>query len=82
MRGAGDKIGDADRAGIETRGDQTGVVRHVHEQIRADAVGDRAKALPVDHQRVSGSAGDDHLGLVLVRQFRLYRVVDRFGLRH
>ena len=78
VRGSGDEVGDADRAGVIARRDQTGIVRHVHEQVGADAVGDGAEAFPVDDQRISGSTGHDHLRLVLVGQFLHLVVIDLF----
>src|SRR5574340_924780 len=76
--GGGDEVGDADRIGVVARRDQTGIVRHVHEQVGTDAVGDGAEALPVDDQRVGGSARHDHLGLVFVGQLLHGVVVDLF----
>ena len=76
--GGGDEVGDTDRAGVVACRDQTGVVRHVHEQISTDAVGDGAEALPVDDQRVSGCSGHDHLGLVFVGQLLYLVVIDLF----
>ena len=49
--------------GIDAGGDEPGVVRHVDHQERADRVGDRAKALPVDDPRIRRCAGDDELRL-------------------
>ena len=81
VRGAGDEVGDADRASDRRPAAiEAGVVRHVDHQQRADAVGDRAKALPVDHARIRRRAGDDQLGLVLVREPLGRVVVDELGL--
>ena len=49
-------------------------MRHVHEQIRAYAIGNRTETLPIYHQRVSRRACHDHLGLVLRCQ-RLHLIV-------
>ncbi|OIQ80473.1 hypothetical protein GALL_377760 [mine drainage metagenome] len=81
MGGRGDEIGDADRARVQTGRNQTGVMRHVHEQVGPHAVGDLAEALPVDHQRVGRSPGDDHFRLVLQCQALHFIVVDGFGFR-
>ena len=81
VRRAGDEVRDADRRRIDAGGDQPGVVRHVHHQLRAHAVGDRAKALPVDHARIRRRAGDDELRLVLVREALRRVVVDELGFR-
>ena len=76
--GGGDEVRNTNRAGVIPRRHQPRVVRHVHEQVGAHAVGDRAEALPVDHQRIGGSACHDHLRLVLVGQFLHRVVVDLF----
>ena len=75
--GAGNEVCDAYRVRVDARSDEAGIMRHVHKQVRTDAVGDRAEALPVDHQCVGRSAGDDHLGLVFLGQF-FNRVVINF----
>ena len=75
VRGGRHEIGDAHRAGIDARGDQSGVVGHVHEQVGADRVGDFAQALPVEGQRISRCAGDDHLRLVVLCEFRRLVVI-------
>ncbi|MOA40625.1 hypothetical protein D3C78_1625190 [compost metagenome] len=49
---------------------QTGNVRHVNEQVCADAVSDFTHFCPVNHARVSREATDNHLrfvGLSLLR---------------
>ena len=56
-------------------------MRHVDHELRADRVGDLAEALPVDDARVGRRAGDDELGLVLVREALGRVVVDELGLR-
>ncbi len=81
VRGAGDKIGNAYRVGVMARRNQSRIVRHIDEEIRTHAIGDFAKALPVDHQRVSRRAGYDHFGLVLLRQPFHFIVVDFFRFR-
>ena len=53
---------------MHARGDQPGDVRHVDQEPGADRVGDRPEAGEVDEARIGRGAGDDHLGLVLVRQ--------------
>jgi len=41
---------------------------HVHREDGAHRVGDLAEAGEIDGARISAGAGDDHLGMVLVRQ--------------
>ena len=81
VRGRGDDVAVRDRGGIEAGGDQSGDVRDVGHQQRADAIGDLAEAREVERARVGGEAGDDQLGLVLLRQPLQRVVVDRLGLR-
>jgi hypothetical protein len=64
MVGGGDVMRDAERRRIEPGSDQPGVMRDVGHEERAAFIGDGAKALPVDRQRIGGGAGDDQLGLL------------------
>ena len=50
------------------RRDQPGEMRHVDEQQRADLVADRAEAGEVEVPGIGRSAGDDHLGPMLLGQ--------------
>ena len=68
--------GDADRRGVEPDRNQARVVRDVRRQQRADLVGDRAKARPIDDQRIRRRAGDNHLWLVLLGELFDLAVVD------
>ena len=61
---------------------QTGNVSHVHEQVCANLVSDLAELCEVDDTGVCGSAGDDHLGLVLQSQSADLVVVDEAVLVH
>ncbi len=61
-------MGDADRRGHHTRRNQPADVRDVGQQVGADFIGDLAEFLPVRHPRVGRVTGDDHLGLMLLRQ--------------
>ena len=74
VRGRGDDVGVRHRVRVHAGGDQAGVVRHVDHEVGADRLGHLGEALEVDAQRVGRGAGDDQLGLVLVRQ-ALHRVV-------
>ena len=80
VRRARDEVGDAHRVGIEARGHQAGVVRHVDHEQRAHLVGDVAEALPVGAQRVGGGAGHDHARVELAREVAHLVVVDLLGL--
>ena len=64
-RGRGD-VGVRHRRGMHATGDQTGEMRHVDQEIRADAVGDLAKALEIPGPRIGRAAGDDQLRLDLL----------------
>ena len=79
VRSAGDDIRDAHRARVEPDRYQARVVRNIRHQQRADAVGDRAKALPVDRERIRGRARDYHLRPVFARESLDLIVIDRFG---
>ena len=79
--GAGDEIRDTDGAWIKPGRDQAGVVRDVRHEERTDALRDRAKTLPVDHERVRRCACDDQLRLFYVRKLLHFSIVDRLGFR-
>ncbi len=70
-------MGVRQRIGIHTGGDQPGHVRHVHEQVGTDLVGDGAEARPVDHLRIGRETGHDHFRLVLQRQLLDFVVIDQ-----
>ena len=72
--GGGDDVGNRYRVRRKPRGDKACDVRHIDHEIRADAVGNFAKALQIQHLRVGGETGDDHLRLVLLGD-ALHRVV-------
>ena len=55
-------------------GDKTCDVRHIYHQVRANAVGNFAEALQIQHLRVGRETGDDHLRLVLLGD-ALHRVI-------
>ena len=61
---------------MQPGGHQSGEVRHVHQEERADGVGDLAEAREIDDARIGAAAGDDQLGLVLFGQARQFVVVD------
>ena len=76
VRGGGDEVGVRHRARVHVRGDQTGDVRHVGDDRRADRLADGADPLELDDARVGARADHDHLRLVLVRQPLELLVVD------
>ena len=53
--GRRDDVRMLDRVRVAARGDHAGDVRHVHHQLRADAVGDRTEAREVERTRVGRS---------------------------
>ena len=61
VRRAGDDIGIRHRARVHARGDKAADVRHVDHQVRADGIGNSAKARKVDHARIGARPGDDEL---------------------
>ena len=48
---------------MHAAGDEAGEMRHVDQQIGADAVGDLAEALEIPDARIGRAAGDDQLRL-------------------
>ena len=75
-----DDVGVRHGIRIDAGSDEAGDVRHVDEEVRADAVGDRAEALPVDDARIRREAGDDHPRPMLLRELLDLRVVDLAGV--
>ena len=80
--GRGDHVRVFQRARVDAGGDQAGDVRHVHEQVGTDLVGDGAEARPVDHLRVGRETSHDHLRLVLQGQALDFVVVDQALVVH
>ncbi len=74
--GGSDDVRVRYRVRIHAGGDQASHVRHVDEQVSADAVGDFAHFGPVNHAGVSGEAADDHFRLVGLRLFGQIVIVD------
>ena len=58
----------AERRGMQARRDDPGEMRHVDHEQRAHLVGDRTEFREIDLPRIGGAAGDDQLGLMLLRQ--------------
>ena len=61
---------------MNTCGDKSRDVRHVHKEKRADTFGGFADALEIDDARVGASARDNHFWLVFVREFFDFVVVN------
>ena len=59
--------------------DQTGDVRHVDEENRADGIGDLSQPRKIDDARISGSAGGDHGRFHFFRLFLERVVIDLLG---
>jgi len=82
MRGRGHHVGEWNRVRVLAGGDQPRDVRHVDEQVRADRIGDGAKARPIDDTRIGRESRDDHLGTMLLCETLHLIVVDDAGLRN
>ena len=57
-------MGMRERRRMRAARHQTGEMRHVHEQISADRIGDGAKTREIPVAGIGRAAGDDQLGLV------------------
>ncbi len=65
------------RAWVNACGNEACHVRHVHQQVGADFVGNLAELGPVDQLRVGRETGNDHLGLVLTGKLGHLVVIDQ-----
>ena len=74
MGGGGDDVGNRHRVRRKAGGNESGDVRHIDHEICADAVGNFAEALQIQHLRIGGKTGDNHLRLVFLGD-ALHRVV-------
>ena len=81
MRGAGDDLRVRHGRRMDPAGHQPGEVRHVHQEERADLVGDRAEGGEVDDAGVRAAAGDDQLGPLPLGLLAHHVVVDPAGGR-
>ena len=68
MGRGGDDMGVRERRGMRPARHQPGEMGDVDDEIGADRVANRAEALEVPVARIGRTAGDDELGLVLLRQ--------------
>ncbi|CDC63331.1 putative uncharacterized protein [Clostridium sp. CAG:448] len=62
VRRCGDNVGIRHRGGVQTGGDKTGDVCHIHHQIGADPIGNLTETGKINHARIGGSACKDQLG--------------------
>src|SRR6185369_4214522 len=65
---------------MNSSGDQSSEVRHVHQIERTHLVGNLAHASEVDNSRVRASAADNELRSFLFRKFFQITIIDGFGL--
>ena len=80
VRGRGHHIRERHRVWIQARRDQACDVRHVHEQVGADRIGDGPEARPIDDARIGGKSGHDHFWTMLLRQTLDLIVIDDAGI--
>jgi hypothetical protein len=66
VRGGGGDMRMRHRRSMNAAGHEAREMRHVDQEIGADAVGDFAKALEIPGARIGGAAGDDQLRLDLL----------------
>src|SRR5581483_224164 len=66
--GAGHDLGVWHGGRMNTAGNQSGEVRHVHQVEGAHSIGNLAHAPEVNNARVSASATNDELGTFFLRQ--------------
>src|SRR5207248_3700709 len=76
VRRRGDEVAVPDRIRMQSRGDETGEVRHVAEQQRADVVRDLAEPRGVNGAWIRGAAADDQPRLRFARDPQHLVVVD------
>ena len=63
---------------MQTRGDEAGHVRHVHHQVGACPIRDRAQARKVEMAGIRAGANNDQFGVVFLRQGFHLVVVEAF----
>lgn len=78
--GGGNDIGVGEGRGVDTGGDETRDVGHVHHQVAANLVGDLTHALVVDLAAVGRGTGDEDLRAVHESVLLELVVVDQAGL--
>jgi len=80
VRRGGDDIGEGHGIGIQAGGYQARHVRHVHEQVGADRIGNGPEARPIDDARIGREPRDDHLGTMFLSQTLDLIVVNDAGV--
>ena len=80
VRGRRDDLRMPHRCRVLAGRDETGEVRHIDDEERADLIGDPPKAREIEKARIRGRPGNDHLGSVLLRQPLDLVVVDQLVL--
>ena len=75
-----DDIGDADRVGIDARGDQAGHVGDIGEQKGADLIGDAAISRPISGIGVTAEAANNQARFALSRELAYLVVIKALGL--
>ena len=66
-----------ERARVQAGGHETGKMRHVDHEQRAYRIGNRPEFRKIDLPRIGGTAGDDQLRLVLLRQGLDFGIIDQ-----
>ena len=66
---------------MSARSNQASDVSHIDHEVCADFMGDLRHTLEVDDARISGSAADDQLRLMLFRQLFHLVIIDGLSLR-
>ncbi|CCK08080.1 FIG00053978: hypothetical protein [Cronobacter sakazakii 696] len=80
MSGRGDDVRVRNRVRVDACGNQARHVRHIDEQVCADAVSDFTHFCPVNDAGVRGETTDDHFRFVFFRLLRHVLVIDFAGL--
>ncbi len=78
--GGGHNVSMRNRVRVHASGNQACHVRHIDEQVSADAVSDFTHFRPVNDTGVSGETTDDHLRFVFLSLLRHVVVVNFTGL--
>ena len=82
VHGGGDHVCVRDGVRVQPRSHQAGKVSHVHPQVRADFVSNRAERSEVQLTGVCGPAGNNDLGALSQSQFTHLLHVNAAGLIH
>ena len=80
VRRGGHHVGVRQGVRVDAGRHQPRHVRHVDDEVGADALGDGGEARPVDDARVGGKSGDDHLRPVFFGEPLHLLVIDLAGV--